>query len=43
VELAVGPSPGRAVLLNLKLAWRVPNRTAGDLVSAVLLFPSSCT
>jgi len=27
------------VLLNLKLAWRVPNRTAGDLVSAVLLVP----
>jgi hypothetical protein len=31
--------PGVAALLNLKLAWRVPNRSAGDLVSAVLLVP----
>jgi cellulose synthase/poly-beta-1,6-N-acetylglucosamine synthase-like glycosyltransferase len=31
--------PAVAVLLNLKLAWRVPNRTTGDLVSAVLLVP----
>jgi glycosyltransferase involved in cell wall biosynthesis len=31
--------PGVAALLNLKLAWKVPNRTAADLVSAVLLVP----
>jgi poly-beta-1,6-N-acetyl-D-glucosamine synthase len=31
--------PGVAALLNLKLAWRVPNRTAGDLIAAVLLVP----
>jgi biofilm PGA synthesis N-glycosyltransferase PgaC len=31
--------PAIAVLLNLKLAWRVPNRTAGDLLAAVLLVP----
>ena len=31
--------PGVAALLNLKLAWRVPNRTAGDLLAAVLLVP----
>jgi biofilm PGA synthesis N-glycosyltransferase PgaC len=31
--------PGVAALLNLKLAWKVPNRTAADLLSAVLLVP----
>jgi biofilm PGA synthesis N-glycosyltransferase PgaC len=31
--------PAVAALLNLKLAWRVPNRGAADLVSAVLLVP----
>ena len=31
--------PGIAVLLNLRLAWRVPNRTAGDLLCSVLLLP----
>ena len=31
--------PGVAILLNLKLAWRVPNRTIGDLISAALLVP----
>ena len=31
--------PAVAVLLNLKLAWRVPNRTMGDLIAAVLLVP----
>ena len=31
--------PGVAILLNLKLAWRVPNRTMGDLIAAVLLVP----
>jgi len=31
--------PGVAALLNLKLAWRVPNRSAGDLLAAVLLVP----
>jgi glycosyltransferase involved in cell wall biosynthesis len=31
--------PAVAALLNLKLAWRVPNRTTADLVSAVLLVP----
>jgi hypothetical protein len=31
--------PAVAALLNLKLAWRVPNRTTGDLIAAVLLVP----
>ena len=31
--------PAVAVLLNLKLAWRVPNRTTADLIGAVLLVP----
>jgi len=31
--------PGVAALLNLKMAWRVPNRSAGDLLCAVLLVP----
>jgi cellulose synthase/poly-beta-1,6-N-acetylglucosamine synthase-like glycosyltransferase len=31
--------PAVAVLLNLKLAWRVPNRTAGDLLTGALLVP----
>ena len=31
--------PVVAVLLNLKLAWRVPNRTTADLIGAVLLVP----
>ena len=31
--------PVVAVLLNLKIAWRVPNRTAGDLIAAGLLVP----
>jgi poly-beta-1,6-N-acetyl-D-glucosamine synthase len=31
--------PAVAALLNLRLAWRVPHRTAGDLLSAVLLVP----
>jgi biofilm PGA synthesis N-glycosyltransferase PgaC len=31
--------PVVAVLLNLKLAWRVPNRTPADLIGAVLLVP----
>ena len=31
--------PAVAALLNLKLAWRVPNRTTADLVAAVLLVP----
>ena len=31
--------PAVAMLLNLKLAWRVPNRTMGDLIAAVLLVP----
>jgi poly-beta-1,6-N-acetyl-D-glucosamine synthase len=31
--------PAVAALLNLKLAWRVPNRTTADLLSAVLLVP----
>jgi len=31
--------PGIAALLNLRLAWRVPNRTAGDLLCSVLLLP----
>ena len=31
--------PAVAILLNLKLAWRVPNRTTGDLIAAGLLRP----
>ena len=31
--------PGVAAILNLKLAWKVPNRTAADLLCAVLLVP----
>ena len=31
--------PGVAVLLNLKLAMKVPHRTAGDLLAALLLIP----
>jgi len=31
--------PAVAVLLNLKIASRVPNRTAGDLIAAGLLIP----
>ena len=31
--------PAVAAVLNLKLAWRVPNRTTGDLIAAVLLVP----
>jgi poly-beta-1,6-N-acetyl-D-glucosamine synthase len=31
--------PGVAALLNLRIAWRVPNRTTGDLLCAVLLIP----
>jgi len=31
--------PAVAVLLNLKLAWRVPHRTMGDLIAGVLLVP----
>jgi len=31
--------PVVAVLLNLKIAWRVPNRTTGDLIAAGLLIP----
>ena len=31
--------PVVAAILNLKLAWRVPNRSTADLVSAVLLVP----
>ena len=31
--------PAVAILLNLKIAWRVPNRTAGDLIAAGLLIP----
>ncbi len=31
--------PGVAALLNLKMAWWVPNRSAGDLLCAVLLVP----
>jgi hypothetical protein len=31
--------PVVAVLLNLKIAWRVPNRTTGDLIAAGLLVP----
>jgi poly-beta-1,6-N-acetyl-D-glucosamine synthase len=31
--------PGVAALLNLRIAWRVPNRTTGDLLCAVLLLP----
>jgi biofilm PGA synthesis N-glycosyltransferase PgaC len=31
--------PAVAVLLNLKLAWRVPNRSTADLISSVLLVP----
>jgi biofilm PGA synthesis N-glycosyltransferase PgaC len=31
--------PVIAAILNLKLAWRVPNRGTADLVSAVLLVP----
>jgi biofilm PGA synthesis N-glycosyltransferase PgaC len=31
--------PGVAALLNLKMAWRMPNRSAGDLLCAVLLVP----
>ena len=31
--------PAVAALLNLRLAWRVPNRTTGDLIAGVLLVP----
>jgi biofilm PGA synthesis N-glycosyltransferase PgaC len=31
--------PAVAVMLNLKLAWRVPNRTVADLVTGALLVP----
>jgi cellulose synthase/poly-beta-1,6-N-acetylglucosamine synthase-like glycosyltransferase len=31
--------PVVAVILNLKLAWLVPNRTAGDLIAGALLVP----
>jgi poly-beta-1,6-N-acetyl-D-glucosamine synthase len=31
--------PAVAALLNLKIAWRIPNRTTADLVLSVLLVP----
>lgn len=31
--------PAVAVLLNFKIAWRIPNRTATDLLTAMLLVP----
>jgi biofilm PGA synthesis N-glycosyltransferase PgaC len=31
--------PAVAALLNLKLAWRVPNRSPADLIASVLLVP----
>ncbi|HEY2578593.1 MAG TPA: glycosyltransferase family 2 protein [Streptosporangiaceae bacterium] len=31
--------PAIAALLNFKIAWRVPNRTASDLLTAMLLVP----